>query len=86
MKVLVVLYRGHDLDDPIYQRRLEDKIRHLCMLSTKATDDNAWLILSELRLLVRQHIERLRMVAAGKLPGARGLTERRTDRRPPRLP
>jgi hypothetical protein len=68
--------------DLVPHRRLEDKIRHLCALSATATDENAWIILSELRLLIRQHTERLRMVAAGKLSGEREFTERRIDRRP----
>jgi hypothetical protein len=63
-------------------RRLEDKIRHLCALATVAKDADAWLIMSELRLLIRQHIGHLRMVAAGKLSGAREFAERRADRRP----
>jgi hypothetical protein len=56
------------------------------MLSTTATDDDAWVILSELRLLIRQHIEHLRMIAAGKLSGAREFAERRIDRRHAELP
>jgi len=67
----------------VYYRRLEDKIRHLCSLAVDAKNDDAWLILSELRILLRQHIEHLRMVAAGKLSGAREFVERRTDRKPP---
>src|SRR5579864_829508 len=63
-------------------RRLEDKIRHLCGLATVTKDGDAWLILSELRLLIRQHINHLRMVAAGKLSGAREFAERRSGRRP----
>jgi hypothetical protein len=70
----------------VHQKRLEDKIRHLCVLSITATDDDAWLILSELRLLIRQHIEHVRMIAAGQLSGEREFTERRADRRPPELP
>lgn len=64
-------------------RRLEDKIRHLCILATVAKDGDAWLILSELRVLLQQHIEHLRMVAAGKLSGAREFAERRTARESP---
>jgi hypothetical protein len=59
-------------------RRLEDKIRKVCTLATVAQDDDAWLILSELRILLRQHIEHLRMVAAGKLSGTREFIERRS--------
>jgi len=62
-------------------RRLEDKIRHLCILATVAKDGDAWLILSELRLLIRQHIDHLRMVAAGKLSGAREGLELALDQR-----
>jgi len=56
---------------------LEDKIRHLCALATVTNDDDAWLVLSELRILLRQHIEHLRTVAAGKLSGEREFAERR---------
>ena len=63
--------------DPVPHRRREDKIRNLCALSATATDENAWIILSELRLLIRQNTEHLRMVAAGKLSGEREFTERR---------
>jgi len=58
-------------------RRLEDQIRHLCALAAVANDDDAWLYLSELRILLGQHIEHLRMVAAGKLSGTREFLERR---------
>ena len=64
-------------------RRLEDKIRRLCLVATTATDEDAWLILSELRLLLRQHVEHLRTVAAGKLSGAREFVERRVERNSP---
>jgi hypothetical protein len=67
----------------VYYRRLEDKIRYLCSLAVAAKNDDAWLILSELRILIRQQIEHLRMVAAGKLSGARELVERRSERKPP---
>jgi hypothetical protein len=67
----------------VYYRRLEDKIRHLCSLAVAAKNEDAWLILSELRILLRQQIEHLRMVAAGKLFGAREFVERRSDRDPP---
>ena len=60
-------------------RRLEDKIRHVCALAKDTKDDEAWLILSELRILLRQHIEHLRVVAAGKLSGTREFVERRLD-------
>ena len=67
----------------MYLRRLEDKIRHLCSLAIEAKNDDAWIILSELRILIRQQIEHLRMVAAGKLFGAREFMERRSDPKPP---
>ena len=50
----------------VYYRRLEDKIRHLCSLAVDAKNEDAWLILSELRILLSQHVEHLRTVAAGK--------------------
>ena len=61
-------------------RRLEDKIRQVCLLATTATDEDAWLIMSELRLLLQQHVEHLRTVAAGKLSGSREFVERRVGR------
>jgi len=60
-------------------RRLEDKIRHLCALAKDAKDDDAWLILSELRTLLRQHIEHMRMIAASQVQGAREFPERRSQ-------
>jgi len=62
-------------------RRLEDKIRRACDLAKTASDADALLILSELRVLLRQHIEHLRGVAAGELSGDREFLERRSDRR-----
>ena len=62
----------------VLSRRLEDRIRHVCALATVAKNDDAWLILSELRILLRQHVEHLRMVAAGKLSGSREFVERRS--------
>jgi hypothetical protein len=59
-------------------RRLEDKIRQLCSLAVEAKNEDAWLILSELRILIHQHIERLRAVAADELSGAREFVERRS--------
>jgi hypothetical protein len=61
----------------VHSRRLEDKIRHLCALATVTNDEDAWLVLSELRILLRQHVEHLRTVAAGKLSGEREFAERR---------
>jgi len=47
------------------------------MLATTAKNEDAWLVMSELRLLIRQHVAHLRLVAAGKLSGAREFLERR---------
>jgi hypothetical protein len=66
----------------VLSRRLEDKIRHLCTLAMCANDGDAWLILSELRTLLQQHVDHLRMVAAEKLSGRREFLERRVDRTP----
>jgi|SRR5579859_77546 len=63
----------------VFSRRLEDKIRQLCVLAKDTNDDDAWLILSELRILLQQHIEHLRVVAAGKLSGTREFVERRVN-------
>jgi hypothetical protein len=62
-------------------RRLEDKIRNLCALAKDAKDNDAWLILSELRTLLRQHIEHLRMVAASQVQGAGDFLERRSQQK-----
>ena len=62
-------------------RRLEDKIRNLCALAKGAKDDDAWLILSELRTLLRQHIEHLRMVAASQVQGTGDFLERRSQQK-----
>jgi len=68
----------------VSNRRLEDKIRALCGLATVAKDDDAWLLLSELRVLITQHVEHLRIVAAGKLSGRAEFVERRgQNARPP---
>jgi hypothetical protein len=58
-------------------RRLEDKIRQLCALAMVANDEDAWLILSELRILLGQHIERFRIVAGGCFLGAEDFVELR---------
>jgi hypothetical protein len=63
----------------VLDRRLEDKIRYLCSLAKVAKDDDAWLLLSELRVLLAQHVEHFRMVAANKLSGAAPFVERRSD-------
>jgi len=63
----------------VLDRRLEDKIRHLCSLAKVAKDDDAWLFLSELRVLLAQHVEHFRMLAANKLSGAEAFIERRSD-------
>jgi hypothetical protein len=68
----------------VSNRRLEDKIREICALATAAEDGEAWLILSELRVLITQHVEHLRIVAAGKLSGKAEFVERR--RHNPSLP
>jgi hypothetical protein len=84
MKMLVGSAGARCLNRPVPNRRLEDKIRELCALATVASDDDAWLLLSELRVLITQHIEHLRIVAAGKLSGKAEFVERR--RQNPRLP
>jgi hypothetical protein len=63
-------------------RRLEDKIRHLCSLAIEAKDEDAWLILSELRILIHQHIEHLRAVAAEELFRNQESSERRSVQKP----
>jgi hypothetical protein len=68
----------------VFYRRLEDKIRHLCQLATITKNEDAWLVMSELRLLIRQHVAHLRLVAAGRLSGTREFLERRAGQAPPK--
>ena len=63
----------------VLNRRLEDKIRHLCALATAAKDEDAWLFPSELRILITQHIEHLRTIATVQLLGVAEFVERRSD-------
>jgi hypothetical protein len=65
-------------------RRLEDKIRQVCSLAKVVKSDDAWLILSELRALLHQHVQHLRLVAAGKLSGKSECFERRSHESPPK--
>jgi hypothetical protein len=51
-----------------------------------ADSDDAWLILSELRTLIHEHVQRVRTVAAGKLSGKREFFERRSNDNPPKHP
>ena len=62
---------------PVLNRRFEDKIRHLCALAAVTKDDDAWLLLSELRILITQHIQNLRVGILGKLSGTAAFVERR---------
>ena len=47
-----------------------------------AKSDDAWMILSELRALIHEHVQRLRKVAAGKLSGKGEFFERRSNDNP----
>jgi hypothetical protein len=80
MRILVRLESATALQ-PVLNRRLDDKIRHLCGLAVLARDDDAWLLLSELRVLITQHVEHLRIVAAAKLSGRAEFVERRQQNR-----
>jgi hypothetical protein len=51
-------------------------------LAIQAQNHDAWLLLSELRTLLAQHIEHLQAVAAGKLTGNKEFAERRSTERP----
>jgi hypothetical protein len=79
-KILVCLASATALQT-VLNRRLEDKIRHLCGLAIVAKDNDAWLLLSELRVLITQHVEHLRIVAAAKLSGKAEFVERRQQNR-----
>jgi hypothetical protein len=48
--------------------------RIFTFLATVTEDEHAWLLLSELRVLLAQHVEHFRMVAANKLAGRRLLS------------
>jgi hypothetical protein len=58
------------------------KIRQVCSPAKVGKSDDAWLILSELRTLLHQHVQHLRMVAASKLSGKRECFERRSHEGP----
>jgi hypothetical protein len=47
-----------------------------------ADSADAWLILSELRTLIHEHIQHLRAVAPGRLSGTREFVERRCHDQP----
>src|ERR1700692_3854360 len=52
--------------------------RYLCLAIVSKNRD-AWVVLSELRILLTQHVEHLRRVAAAKLSGAAEFIERRSN-------
>jgi hypothetical protein len=67
-----------DLHAPMHCRRLDDRIRELCVslvASTEHQDGNQ--ILSELKVALHESIERLRMRVAGALSGRRDFQDRR---------
>jgi hypothetical protein len=63
---------------PVPCRRLEDKIQFVCALAVTARDGDAWLFLSDLRVLLRQHTTSLRAATVAKLSGAIDFIERRS--------
>lgn len=65
---------------PMLGRRLEDKIRYVCVVAMAARDDDAWLFLSELRVLLCQHAAKIRAAAAAKMSGKTIFVERRSER------
>jgi hypothetical protein len=78
---ILVWWESATAPQPVLNRRLDDKIRHLCGLAILAKDDDAWLLFSELRVLITQHVEHLRIVAAAKLSGKAEFVERRQQNR-----
>jgi hypothetical protein len=65
-------------------RRLEDCIRYVCSLAIVAKSDDVWLILSELRTLIHEQIQRVRAVAADKVSCTEEFFERRCNVSPTR--
>src|ERR1700678_1059941 len=71
----------------VLNRRLEDKIRHLCALATAAKDEDAWFFFSELRFLTPQHINTWRTIApVHPLGGGKFVERRPTNLEVTRLP
>ena len=62
-------------------RRLEDRIRELCAKALTAQESELHAVLSALRSALREHIERLRRLAAAKLVAIGGNGEQLQDRR-----
>ena len=61
-------------------RRLDDRIRELCVQVVTAPDREKGALLKELRAAISEKIGRLRKLAAGKLlGGSNGHGERRTN-------
>ena len=60
-------------------RRLEDRIREKCAQAVASTDSaELSLVFEELRTLLREHAERLRVVAGAKLSAGVPVVKRRT--------
>ena len=62
-------------------RRLEDRIRELCSLALTAQESELDAILSALRSTLREHVERLRRLAAARLVSIEGNGNQLQDRR-----
>ena len=71
---------------PVPCRRLEDKIQFVCALAVTAQNNDAWLFLPDLRVLLRQHTTSLRAATAAKLSGSTDFIERRSPRQSPEMP
>jgi hypothetical protein len=61
----------------MHARRLDDRIRHLCVQITEATNDDLQAVLQELLGAIHEKIERLRSLAANQLLGGKPPKERR---------
>lgn len=63
----------------IHTRRLEDRIRMMCRKALAAENPEVDTVISELKSALREHIQRLRNLAAKKLVG--NWTSQPPDRR-----
>ena len=61
----------------MHTRRLDDRIRHLCVQVTKASNEELEAILQDLLSAIHEKIERLRSLAASQLLARKPAKERR---------
>ncbi len=62
----------------MHTRRLDDRIRHLCVQVTEASNEELEAILQDLLAAIHEKIERLRSLAASQLLGRKSAKDRRS--------